>query len=264
METRFYVPKLQAVKNIVANPQAFRSSLPDIGNHPYFQTVAITRDIDVALAAKLAEVPLEDFKALNPSASRPVILAAGTPQILLPWDNATVFERNLQGYGGGRLASWTVWIVPMTMAPRIAANRVGMSEAELRAVNNIPPRVTIKAGSTLLVTRAASVQDDVTVQVADTGQIALSREAVTRQRVVKAGKHETVSSIAKHYHVSADNVAEWNRVKTSATFSVGQQVILFTTAAPANATGKPPGKSTRKSVTRKTGKSVQRKKGAKR
>ncbi len=262
METRFYVPKLQAIKNIVANPQAFRSSLPDIGNHPYFQTVAITRDIDVALAAKLAEVPLEDFKALNPSASRPVILAAGTPQILLPWDNATVFERNLQGYGGGRLASWTVWIVPLTMAPRVAALRVGMSEAELRAVNNIPPRVTIKAGSTLLVPRAASVQDDVTVHVADTGQIALSKDAVPRQRSVKAGKHETVASIAKRYHASIDNVAEWNKVKTSASFAVGQQVILFTTAPAAKAAGTPSGKSSGKSIKRKAGKAAQRKKTA--
>ena len=95
METRFYVPKLQAIKNIVAAPDKFTSTLPAIGNHPYFQTVDIKRDIDVALAAKLAEVPLEDFKALNPSANRPVILAAGTPQILLPWDNAEVFQSNL-------------------------------------------------------------------------------------------------------------------------------------------------------------------------
>ena len=95
METRFYVPKLQAIKNIVAAPDKFASTLPAIGNHPYFQTVDIKRDIDVVLAAKLAEVPLEDFKALNPSANRPVILAAGTPHILLPWDNAKVFENNL-------------------------------------------------------------------------------------------------------------------------------------------------------------------------
>jgi membrane-bound lytic murein transglycosylase D len=84
-ETRYYVPKLLALKNIISNPQAFNSSLPLIENHPYFQSVDINRDIDVAVAAKLAEVSVEDFKALNPSASRPVILAAGTPQILLPW-----------------------------------------------------------------------------------------------------------------------------------------------------------------------------------
>ena len=83
-ETRLYVPKLQAVKNIIANPQVYNVDLPVIENHPYFQTVMIKRDIDVALAAKLADVPLDDFKALNPSANRPVILGANSPQILLP------------------------------------------------------------------------------------------------------------------------------------------------------------------------------------
>src|SRR5512133_1805426 len=67
-ETRLYVPKLQAVKNIIANPGGFHTELPLIENHPYFQQVKISRDIDVALAARLADVKLEDFKALNPSA----------------------------------------------------------------------------------------------------------------------------------------------------------------------------------------------------
>src|SRR3990167_5542618 len=144
METRFYVPKLQAVKNIVSAPAAFNSKLPLIENHPYFQSVTIRRDIDLALAAKLAEVPLADFKALNPSINRPVIMAAGTPQILLPWDNAEIYQSNLEGYSGGRLASWTVWIAPSTMRPADAAKRVGMGEAELRSVNNIPPKVVIR------------------------------------------------------------------------------------------------------------------------
>ncbi len=254
METRFYVPKLQAVKNIVARPKAFNASLPDIGNHPYFQTVDIRRDIDVALAAKLAEVSMEDFKALNPSASRPVILAAGTPQILLPWDNAAIFERNLQGYAGGRLATWTVWIVPMAMQPRQAALRIGMAEADLRAVNNIPQRVTIKAGSTLLVPRAASVQADVTEHVAETGQVSLSRDAALQRSVVKAGKKETVASIAKRYRVSASNVAEWNNVSATAAFAPGQQVVLFTPVK-AKLTGKSgPHKTAKAGPRKKTGK----------
>ena len=186
METRFYVPKLQAMKNIVANPQNFNSSLPQIGNHPYFQTVDITRDIDVALAAKLAEVELADFKALNPSASRPVILAAGTPQILLPWDNAVIFQNNLQAYGGGRLASWTVWLAPATMRPADAAKRVGMSEALLRSVNNIPPRMVIKAGSSLLVPRSTRFELDVALQVADHGQLSLASEPTAKK--AKKGK----------------------------------------------------------------------------
>ena len=236
METRFYVPKLQAVKNIVARPDAYSSKLPLIENHPYFQSVTVNRDIDVALAAKLAEVPIDDFKALNPSINRPVILAAGTPQLLLPWDNAEVFENNLQAYTGGRLASWTVWVAPTTMRPADAAKRVGMTEADLRSVNAIPPRVVIRAGSTLLVPRANNIQADVTVKVADTGQLSVSPEIVLRRTVVKAGKGESVATIARKYRTSAVQVAQWNKVSSSANFKPGQAVVLFVaSSAPAKA-----------------------------
>ncbi|AMO21623.1 transglycosylase SLT domain-containing protein [Ramlibacter solisilvae] len=226
-ETRFYVPKLQAVKNIVADPERFRSELPAIGNHPYFQTVTVSRDIDVALAARLADVPLEDFKALNPSQNRPVILAAGTPEILLPWDNATIFQRNFEAYTTGQYASWTAWSAPSTMSVAEAAKRVGMSEADLRSVNTIPPRMLIKAGSVLIVPRTTKNQDDVSGHVADNGQLNLAPEAVLRRTTVKAGKHDTVASIARRYKLNAGQVAEWNNVGASAAFRAGQQVVLF-------------------------------------
>ncbi|MES2511306.1 MAG: transglycosylase SLT domain-containing protein [Pseudomonadota bacterium] len=226
-ETRLYVPKLQAVKNIVANPQAFRTELPLIENHPYFQQVQISRDIDVALAAKLADVRIEDFKALNPSAHRPVIIAAGTPQILLPWDNATVFQRNFEAYSQGQYASWTAWTAPATISTAEAARRTGMSEADLRAVNNIPPRMLIKAGSTLLVPRSAKMEDDVKLQVADNAQMSLSPEIVTRKTNVKARKNETVASIARRYGLSPASVAEWNGVSASSAFKLGHQVVVY-------------------------------------
>ncbi len=239
-ETRNYVPKLQAVKNIVANPQAFRTELPLIENHPYFQSVTITRDIDVQLAAKLADVPLDDFKALNPSAHRPVILAAGMPQILLPWDNAKVFQRNLDAYSAGQYASWTVWTAPATMNTGEAARRVGMNEADFRAVNNIPPRMLLKAGSAVLAPRSAKMADDVAPHIADNGQMSLAPEIVTRRTTIKARKGETVASIARRYKLPAGNVAEWNQVSASSAFKLGEQVVVFLpvrAAGPARAGG---------------------------
>ncbi|GAB3358229.1 transglycosylase SLT domain-containing protein [Giesbergeria giesbergeri] len=226
-ETRMYVPKLQAVKNIVANPDAFKTELPLIENHPYFQTVDITRDIDVALVARLAGVREADFRALNPSFNKPVILAAGTPQILLPWDNAKVFERNLEAHNQGQYASWTVWTVPSTMSVTEAAQRAGMPESELRALNNIPPRMLIKAGSALMVPRSTTTREDVTEHVADNGQIALTPEIVTRRTVVRAKKRDTVLTLAQRYRVSPANVADWNDVKLKAAFKPGQEVVLF-------------------------------------
>ena len=226
-ETRFYVPKLLALKNIIANPEAFNSRLPEIGNHPYFQSVDIQRDIDVAVAAKLAEISVEDFKALNPSANQPVIFAAGTPQILLPWDNAITFQSNLQGFSGGQLASWTVWIAPGTMNSADAAKRVGMSETELRSVNNIPQRMLIKAGSSLLVTRSQQLGTDVTGHVANTGQLSLAPEIVLNRTVIKAGKKDTVASLAKRYGVSPASIAEWNHVSATAALKTGQSIMMM-------------------------------------
>jgi membrane-bound lytic murein transglycosylase D len=226
-ETRLYVPKLQAVKNIIANPGGFSTELPLIENHPYFQQVRISRDIDVALAARLADVKIEDFKALNPSAHRPVILAAGTPQILLPWDNALVFQRNFDAYTQGQYASWTVWTAPSTMNAAEAAQRTGMDEAELRKVNSIPPRMLIKAGSTLLVPRSAKVEDDVASHIADSGQVSLSPEIVLQRTSVKARKGESVLSIAKRYGLAAASVAEWNNVSAASAFKKGSAVVVF-------------------------------------
>lgn len=211
----------------MANPQAFNTRLPEIGNHPFFQAVDIERDIDVALAAKLAEVSLIDFKALNPSANHPVILAAGTPQILLPWDNAAVFGRNLRAYGNEGLASWTVWQVPVTMKTVDAAKRVGMSESELRSANNIPRHVRIKAGSSLLVPRSAGVKTDVAEHLADNGQLSLAPDVLLGRRVLRAGKKDTVASLARRYRISPDSIAEWNKVSTTAAFKAGQRVVLY-------------------------------------
>ena len=227
METRMYVPKLQAIKNIVANPERFNSRLPLIENHPYFQTVTIRRDIDVALAAKLAEVPLNDFRALNPSVNKPVIMAAGTPQILLPWDNAEIFQSNLEAYAGGRLASWTVWIAPSTMRAADAAKKVGMREADLRSINNIPMHMLIRQGSALLVPRSQHSQQDVTSKVADNGQVTLAPEIVLRRTLVRAGKGATVANIAQKYKVTPANVALWNKVHINASFKLHQQIVLF-------------------------------------
>ena len=228
-ETRNYVPKLLAVKNIVANPGAFNSTLPDIPNHPYFQTVNITRDLDVALAAKLAEIKLDDFKSLNPSANKPVIFAAGMPRILLPWDNAGIFERNLLIHNG-QTAGWTVWTAPSTLKVAEAAKRVGMNEALFREINRIPPKMLIKQGSTLLVPRSAKQDKDVSGHVADNGQVSFSPEIVLKKMLVKLRKSETVASIAKRYNVTAASVADWNKVSAASTFKAKQSVVVYVRA----------------------------------
>lgn len=228
VETRQYVPKLQAVKNIVLHPENYALTLPAVGNHPYFLSVPIERDIDVDTAARLANVPIDEFRMLNPQLDKPVILAAGTPQLLLPYDNADDFVRAVKSHDGA-LATWTVYVVGKTMRPADAAKLVGMSEADLRSVNHIPARMLVKSGSTLLVPRSAQHIADVSVQVADSAAMTLAPDLPPTKRVnmriAKGG--ETVASVARRWHLPASEVASWNHVAASGKFAAGTTAVLF-------------------------------------
>ena len=92
-ETRQYVPKLQAIKNIVRNPSQYGISLPNIPNRLRHEAVLVTRDIDVSKAADLANLSEDEFKRLNPAYKRPIIVAALNSKILVPADRADATRR---------------------------------------------------------------------------------------------------------------------------------------------------------------------------
>jgi peptidoglycan lytic transglycosylase D len=226
-ETQGYVPKLQAVKNIVNHPENFNLTLPELFNHPYFLSVPIEHDIDVALAVRLAGISSEEFQNLNPQMNRPVILAAGTPQILLPYDNANRFVRELPLYRGA-LTSWTTWIAPKTMKSADAARAVGMDEEEFREVNRIPARMLIRSGSTLLVPRRNGIIADISSTVADNATITLAPDAPPLRKVsLRAGRRDSVESVARRYRVSPTQVAQWNNTGSGAKFAPGQTVVVY-------------------------------------
>jgi membrane-bound lytic murein transglycosylase D len=154
-ETRYYIPKLQAVKNIIANPAQYGIELAEVPNQPYFVAVTTTKHIDVKLAAKLAGVPLEEFVSLNPGYSRPVIRANSEQTLLLPADKADTFRTNLEN-NDQPLVSWQAYKLKAgDSIDRIAA-RHNISVAQLKQVNGINARRRIGTGSTLLVPASGS------------------------------------------------------------------------------------------------------------
>ena len=223
-ETREYVPKLQAVKNIVFAPERFAVDLPNVGNHPYFDSVNIDRDMDVALIARLADIEEAHFRQLNPSHNKPVIMAAGTPTILLPWDNALLFMDRIEAHSGPT-ATWTAWRVPQNMSVANAAQQHGLTEALLREVNRIPPRMALRAGATILVPRQGRLDRDVPGALADRGQILLVSDAAGAQRV-RVQRGDTLGGIARRYGVSVANLMRWNGLDNSSMIRVGQMLVV--------------------------------------
>ena len=263
-ETREYVPKLQAVKNIVARPEAFGLSLPSLSDEPHFLSVPIDRDIDVALVARFAGMSLEQFHQLNPQLNKPLILAAGTPQVLLPYDNANRFIAN-RALHKGPLASWTAWVAPRNLSPAEAARQVGISEDQLRELNHIPPRMLVKGGSILLVPRDAHA-DDVAEHIADHGTLALAPHLPPLRRLnFRAGRQgDSVQAVARRYRVDAGQLAQWNGMEVGSRFRAGQNIVVMMPAARMAVAGKrapgvrnaAPSSAATKSATARTTKSA--------
>ena len=157
-ETRYYVPKLQAIKNLVMSPAAFGIDLDPIANQPYFVTVTLTRDIDLGVAAKLAEMPLDELVRLNPGHNRPVIETSVAPTLVLPTDRAGRFAHNLAQHDKP-LSTWTTYSTRKgDRLPRIAA-AYGMSAEQLASVNGLAAKSKLAPGQTLLVPLRAPRSD---------------------------------------------------------------------------------------------------------
>ena len=152
-ETAYYVPKLQAIKNIIAQPQLFGINLDPIPNRPYFGTVERSGSMDVALAAKLAEIPVGEFIALNPAYSRPVMPNAANSPLVLPVEKVQTYLANLEAHEAKDkpLSAWHTHTLKKGEKLDSVAKRYGISAVRLKQLNGINARSRIAPGFALLV-----------------------------------------------------------------------------------------------------------------
>ncbi|UDG82018.1 transglycosylase SLT domain-containing protein [Candidatus Vallotia cooleyia] len=224
-ETRNYVPKLQAVKNIVMNSQKYGLTLPDIPNHPYFVTVTTSRDLDIKVASKLAVLSIDEFRALNPGFKQLVILGASQPQILLPFENANVFERNLREYNGN-LSTWTIYKVTERATPAVLAKKIGIDSHMLMAVNKIPAGMRLKSGSTLLVPKDHNNNKDISADVAENAVLAMEPYVLDmRKMLIRLQHRQSITTVAHRYGVTVAQIKRWNHMRRNMLMA-GQRLML--------------------------------------
>jgi membrane-bound lytic murein transglycosylase D len=213
-ETRHYIPKLIAIKNIVARSAEMGVTLPPLPNRAYFVTIEKSRPIDLKLAAKFAGMSVEDFVALNPAHNRPVIAASKNNEIKIPADKINGFVAAVEEHSDAQrvFATWQ----PHTMQPgetlESLAAKGNVSVAELRKANSLRPDARIVAG-TRIIAPQKSVADESKVE-------SFVAPRVYEQVDLAAGYHrvakkETLAGIASRYGVSVAELKAWNGVKTA-------------------------------------------------
>jgi peptidoglycan lytic transglycosylase D len=203
-ETRQYVPKLQALKNIISDPAKYGIELTPIPNEPYFIVLTEPLAVDVALAARLAEMPVEDFIALNPGLSRPFIRNEGT-RIILPADKVAVFRDNLSKQDPGSLVSWETYHPEKGETLAKIADKFGLSVAELKRVNGIDTHSSRVPQQMVVPTEAEAALVSAKLPIMYAPPVAEVRHV----HRVKSG--DTLSGIAKRYRVRVSDLKRWNQ-----------------------------------------------------
>jgi membrane-bound lytic murein transglycosylase D len=241
-ETRNYVPKLFAVKNIVLAPTTYGIELDSVPDQPYFTTVDAPSRMDVKLAAKLARMSEDEFLALNPAYNKPVAMPG---KIVLPVDKAEAFKANLESYDKP-LVSWTTYNAKRLESIDAIARRHGLSGAQLRAANDqakLDKKGRLRAAAPILVPmmsgapQAAKLARVATVSIPTASSSATPRPQApraptassdsrheARTYIVRAG--DTVYSIARRFDTAVDALLAANRLTARSVIQPGLRLRL--------------------------------------
>lgn len=253
-ETRNYVPKLQALKNILGDPAMISQlGLPVIPNEPYFATLETRRPMDVKTAARLANISLEEFKRLNPSHNRPII-KADTP-LVIPADKLDAFRSNLKNTQAP-LTQWQAYTVTSaSRLDRIAAD-FDTTARELAQVNGLSEKVRLGAGSTLLVPGSGSSISLNNLLNTSAPQHIIEPEPVVHNcGKAKRGKHAAKKCSKREQRLAAKSNKAGGKAAAGKTGGKQSKAAEKSGKASAKAAAKATGKSkTKGAVTTKPGK----------
>ena len=232
-ETRNYVPKLIAVKNIVLSPATYGIDLGSVPDEPYFTEVQAPKKIDVKVAAKLAGMSEDQFVALNPSHNKAV--ASGTGVLIVPVDKADDFKANLEKYDQP-LVSWTTYPARRGESVDAIAKHHHVTAVQLKSANTdlkLDKRGRVKVAGPVMVPlkrEAAApikVAQVTTVERAQPTRVAASRREAppsTKVHTVRSG--DTLYSIAQHYRTTVALLTSINKLTTQTVLHPGLKLTL--------------------------------------
>jgi membrane-bound lytic murein transglycosylase D len=213
-ETRDYVPRLLAISVLIDDPRAFGIRLSILPDRPYFKKVDLSAQIDLALAAKMADMTVDELYSLNPAFNRWATAPDGPHYLLIPVDKAPVFKQNLAKIDLQEALQWTQHKIKVGETLSTIAARYHTTVSAIQKINKISD-ATIISGESLIIpvssTTVASGQGDKVEHRVEEG--------------------DTFWELAQQYDVSIKHIAEWNSMTPEDYLIPGQTLVIWQNSA---------------------------------
>ncbi len=220
-ETSDYVPKLLAVADVIANSKEYGVDIPAIANKPVVTVVEPGVQMDIALAAKYADLSVKELQRLNPAYNQWATAPDGQTHLLLPLSNAESFNQQFTANNNQGMNLIRYEIQPGDTISVLAQKYDTRSDLIMKA-NNMES-TSLRAGRHLMI--PVALKDDAVLAAARTTQQSSHGTGYRTEYVVKSG--DSLSTIARDNKVSMDQLTRWNAITRTSTLRIGQKLTIW-------------------------------------
>ncbi len=226
-ETRGYVPRLLAISSIVANPAKYNLNLQPIPEKPYFTTIDVGSQIDIALAAELADMTIEQIYHLNPAVNRWATDPNGPHRLLIPLEKSEAFQQRLVELTPKERVQWKRHRISDGETLSHIAKTYQTTTTVLRQVNDLNGSF-IRAGHHLVIPVAQRSLDSYSLSADERLRKTLNTQRGTTKTVHNVSPGDTLWDLSRKYDVSMTKLASWNGMAKRDTLRVGQRLVVWT------------------------------------
>lgn len=226
-ETREYVPKLIALKQLVNTPRAYKVKLEPLPARPRFQIIDTEAQIDLAIAADLADMPLDLLYRFNPGFNQWATPPEGPHRLLIPTEHAHTFHQAIADLPPAARLRWVRHKIGRGETLGAIARRYQTTVAALQQANDLHSSA-IRSGQHLLVPVASKGKESYTLSAQQRLQRKKSRDRGGQRTEHVVGSGDTLWELSRSYRISVRKLASWNGMAPGDTLRVGQKLVIWT------------------------------------
>lgn len=225
-ETTHYVPKLIALAKIFDKPEDYGVELPPLNDEPYFEIVETGSQMDLAQAAELASVDVEEIYLLNPSFNRWATAPDGPHRLLVPKENASSFRTALSKIPEKNRVAWRNYQVVSGDSLSTIARRFSTTTSVIRRVNNLNSDM-IRTGQRLMIPSASKNTDQYALSASQRLEKKQSRNRSGSRVNYTIRRGDTFWDIAREHRVTVREVAAWNNMAPGDPLIPGKKIVIW-------------------------------------
>ncbi|MES9855145.1 MAG: LysM peptidoglycan-binding domain-containing protein [Sedimenticola sp.] len=225
-ETESYVPKLLAIASLIARPNDYGITISPVADTPYFDSVDIESPIDLALAAEMAEISIEELYQLNPGFNRWASPPEGPHRLNLPLDKIDRFTDKLAELDPLKRLRWKRYRIRSGDSLSMISKRHGTTIRQLQQVNNIKGN-SIRTGKHLLIPISSEQPVHYSFSTEQRTAKIQNSQRKGKKVVYKVVSGDSFWTIANKHHVSHKSLARWNGLSPRDTLRPGQKLSIW-------------------------------------